>query len=1076
MTLGDAASKYVQSIAAAMAAGVAAEPEAQLTVPVHDLFVSVAQSQNMGSLELLREAQLSGVRPDFAALVNKSACGWIELKAPGHSLDGSQWRGRERTQWQRLSELDSLIVTNGEKAYLYQLGEIIDTADLPTEPTSEWDSQGLSDLLRKFVSMRPPVITKVAQLADRLAPLARMLRQRLSAGLAPGSANAAIMQAKKVWSAHVHENADDAQFASDLAQVVSYSLAIAALRGGADKNRDNRISLEEARDALKSSNAVLAASLGPVLEVKGLYAAVAAEIGAIERLVSVVDNRTIAKSKDSRGEPWLWFYEDFLAKYDPAARQQAGVYYTPTAVVRMQVDHVDYILRNVLKKRPGFADKNVVTLDPATGSGTYPLAVIDRAAEVALAERGPAGPRQASKHLVSNLLAFELLPGPYAVAHLRIGQRLAELSGAMLPEGNVRVYLTDTLDDPAGVPAPATLWGDMEVLAQERERARTVKSDQPVTVCLGNPPYFRGTAADGKWVVNPGKGRSLFLDVIEPAQRAGIIFSAQASLYNDYVYFWRWAIWKAFEQRPDEPAVVSFITASSWLNGPAFVGLRDLARKYADEMWIVDLGGEGRGANEDENVFAIQTPVAIVTLFRRGGTTATPAVVKYRKIAGTRAEKLTQVLSTKNPLEDPDGWSTHDDSQGSSLIPAFSGDAWLALPLMTDLFPWQQPGSKYGRTWPIAPEPELIEKRWALLLSKTDESERAAYFVTGTSGRNIHTKVAGYTKKLSELLPGSRPEPIARYGFRSFDRQWALEDRRLAKTDSPSLWRSRSDKQIFIASSFTTPLGDGPALTVTADVPDLHFFNGRGGKDIMPLYRDGSATMPNVTQGLLDVLGDKLGIPLEPEDLAAYSFALLAHAGYRKFFEEELVTAGARVPITADPALFGEVVQVGKKLLWLQTYAERFQDDSAARTSTLPAVPGLQWDCDIEDVPEDLSQVSYDKEAQTLTVGTGRLAGVAPEVWEFSVGRWQVLKKWLAFRTRKGSGLAATKPQPLDVVRPEAWNDDWNGELLDLVKVLTHTVRLASVQDQLLQRVVAGSLITADVLPVPQPSERAEPK
>ncbi|NKT36155.1 hypothetical protein GS810_25310, partial [Rhodococcus hoagii] len=86
--------------------------------------------------------------------------------------------------------------------------------------------------------------------------------------------------------------------------------------------------------------------------------------------------------------------------------------------------------------------------------------------------------------------------------------------------------------------------------------------------------------------------------MIKPAQDQGVIFSAQASLYNLYVYFWRWAIWKVFEQLEQERAIVSFITASSWLDGPAFVGLRQLAVDVASDIWILDLGGEGRGRGQ----------------------------------------------------------------------------------------------------------------------------------------------------------------------------------------------------------------------------------------------------------------------------------------------------------------------------------------------------------------------------------------------------------------------------------------------------------------------------------------------
>ena len=90
------------------------------------------------------------------------------------------------------------------------------------------------------------------------------------------------------------------------------------------------------------------------------------------------------------------------------------------------------------------------------------------------------------------------------------------------------------------------------------------------------------------------------------------------NLYNLYVYFWRWALWKVFENEAPRPGIISFITASSYLRGPGFAGMRKFMRETLDELWIIDLGGEGRGARKSENVFAIQTPVAIALAIRRG--------------------------------------------------------------------------------------------------------------------------------------------------------------------------------------------------------------------------------------------------------------------------------------------------------------------------------------------------------------------------------------------------------------------------------------------------------------------------
>ena len=277
-------------------------------------------------------------------------------------------------------------------------------------------------------------------------------------------------------------------------------MAIAALSGQADRNADGIVTLAEAKAALEVAHRnVLAASLGPIVGTPELMEYIAPEVGAISRLVSSIDVAAVERSTDSRGEPWLWFYEDFLQRYDPAARAQAGVYYTPISVVSCQVRIVDALLRERFGQNLGFGAPSVVTLDPATGSGTYPLAIIDQAEKVAELERGPAGVHQVAKNLTRNLLAFEILPGPYSVAHLRIGQRLAEAQGQVFQSEEIGVHLTDTLEDPGARQRPG-LFGDARVLADAAEAARRIKREQQITVAIGNPPYDRVTSGTGGWV------------------------------------------------------------------------------------------------------------------------------------------------------------------------------------------------------------------------------------------------------------------------------------------------------------------------------------------------------------------------------------------------------------------------------------------------------------------------------------------------------------------------------------------------------------------------------------------------
>lgn len=1075
-----AAATYSQKARVALDMQISAEPEAQLTVPVSNLFSAVAAEAGIGHLDLVREAQLSGVRPDFAAVINGSACGWVELKKPGHSLDGTKWTGREKDQWSLLAELDALIVTDGVRAVLYNGG--IPVTDepvlLPMHSPEIWDHEPLAALLRLFVVSRPATINRVSQLAQKLAPLARLLRIRLQEGV--DNSVTGFSSAVAAWDQAMQRKSTHESFATDVAQVLAYSMAIAALEGGADRDANGIISVLEAAEELhQGPHNVLAAALGPVLGIPALLTYVRAEIGGIERLVSSVDLTAIHRYKDPRGEPWLWFYEDFLAKYDPESRNKSGVYYTPTQVVQCQVRLVDSILRKRLDRSMGFAADSVTTLDPATGSGTYPLSIIDHAEKVMWDRRGPGGRVQAGHILKKNLIAFELLPGPYAVAQLRIGQRLSELIGQVPgvtdQTERLQVYLTDTLEDPSNERTQTGLFGDALVLSEQARQAREIKNGRQVTVVIGNPPYDRVTQESGGWITHPKSGPRLFDDVIKPAQEAGIIFSAQASLYDMYVYFWRWAFWKAFEEHPGEPAVVSFITPSNWLRGPAFVGLRELALSHGDEIWVVDLGGEGRGTRQEENVFDIQTPVAIVTVWRKRGGSANPAKVYYRKIDGSRSQKFTTLSTVTAPFEDKDQWQVIEPILGSPLAPTTVEGNWATYPALTDIFPWQGPGCKWNRMWTVAPSRDVLQRRWDALLEDDRSEVRSERFVTPTTGRNINTNVNGLPP-INSLLPGSPPRRIVRYAWRSFDRQWAFEDPRLAALERPSLWNSLSQQQLFLVSMNTSQLGEGPALTAATDVPDLHYFCNRGGKDVLPLYRDRGATAPNLPAGLQELLVSEFDHEVLPEDIAAYVFALLAHPGYTSLFSDELRVPGARVPFTKKPDLFARAVSIGEQLLWLQTYAERYISDGRPERE-VPHVQGLHWETAITTIPESPKSVSYDAVSHKLIIGDGVVTGVTPAMRAFSVSGMNVLDKWLGTRTATGIGRSAgARAKYLDSIRPKEWEDEWNDELLDLLRVLSQTLDLADEQNLILQTIIAEEMFTTHDFPTPSPSERTVPK
>jgi hypothetical protein len=1085
--------RYHQEVHAAAKASVSGEEEAQLTVPVSNLLSDLVSHHNLGELKLIRETRLEGSRPDFAAILTKTGKtvqkGYVELKSPSVSVDVTTWSGRNAKQWDKMkAEAEILMVCNGKLAQTYRDGAAAgDPAMLPYDDPENWSADGLVQLLSRFIELTPSPITSVTDLSKRLAIRTADLRDRLIWLLEQDdAAGDAAKGAYQSWKQHIDPHASSKNFADGIAQVIAYGMAMAMLSvEGADKDGDGHVSVAEARSAIRGFSPVLAAAFAPLIDKPILADAVQVELGALETLVSAINPKRVNQSADRRGDPWLYFYEDFLSVYDAEARRQAGVYYTPIDVVAAMTAITEHLLVNRFQKRLGFADANVVTLDPATGTGTFPLAVIDRGVDRAVKARGPAGKQQAAVSLSNNLFAFELLPGPYSVAHLRLSSRLRLLSDG---KANVaQVLLTDTLESPLDAADYQGYFGDAEILAAEHARAKRIKLDQRVTVVIGNPPYrrvardIRGRGTGG-WVLDglvPGRNseKSLFDDVLDVAREL-TIFSHHASLYNLYVYFWRWAIWKAFQAHGDGPGIVSFITGSSWLSGPGFVGLRQLVREVCDEVWVIDLGGDNHGANPEENIFAIESPVAVVILVRNGTTkTEQPAAIHYRRVSGGADEKLVAMRALaeeENPLggdwlDAPSGWT-------ESFVPE-SGDAsWTDMPLLTDLFPWQQPGCKFGRTWPIGTTKEILVRRWETFAS-AEAIEKPDLFFTASSGRTIQTKVDGHVL-LSETKKGDPSQPIVRYAFRSFDRQWTFNDPRMAKTESPSLWKGHSDRQLFLTSLLTAQISEGPAMTAAAYVPDLHHYRGSfGGKDIIPLWRDAAATQPNMTKGLGAVIGKSLGIVApDVEELAAYVYALLSASAYQRRFAVALQTPGLRVPITANSRLWNEAVAAGRELIWLHSYAERFGDEAAGRGSEVPLVDGVEWLESVTKLPENMADIKHDAETGYLTIGNGVVSGVRPEVWSYQVSGMVVMRKWLGYRTRRGTGKAASSSSDLDKIRPTAWADEWNDELLDLIRVLTITLDRQAVLEDLLDRICSEALLETALLPVPDKKERSVPK
>ncbi len=171
-------------------------------------------------------------------------------------------------------------------------------------------------------------------------------------------------------------------------------------------------------------------------------------------------------------------------------------------------------------------------------------------------------------------------------------------------------------------------------------------------------------------------------------------------------------------ERQAGPGIVGFITASSYLAGPGFAGMRQLMRRTFDELWIIDLEGDNLGARKTDNVFAIQTPVAIAIGVRYAEPQPDmPATVRYTRIEGSQTAKLERLSQVQRFADLP--WKSCPTDWTAPLLP-LTGSPYFDWPLVTDLFPWQENGVQFKRSWPIGETVEVLEQRWQALLTAKD--------------------------------------------------------------------------------------------------------------------------------------------------------------------------------------------------------------------------------------------------------------------------------------------------------------------------------------------------------------------
>ncbi|USA63071.1 N-6 DNA methylase (plasmid) [Qipengyuania citrea] len=1048
------------------------QPEDQLRGPLENLLhgLSEAAGNPHGALTLTGEKSLAELRtrPDYGVSLHNALIGFIEVKAPGKGADPRHFSDKhDREQWERLKSLPNLLYTDGNAFGLYRNGEregplVRLEGDVESAGAKLAAPSNLLPLITDFLSWEPIAPKTPGQLAETAARLCRFLRDEVLEQL--DQDNAALASLREDWRTLLFPDADDPTFADGYAQAVTFGLLMAR-----SKDIELTPDLDEAAKELSQSATLIGTALRLLTE------QTLRNSPALKTLARVLDAVSWAQVSKGDAEAWINFYENFLQVYDKALRRKTGSYYTPPEVVQAMVRLTDEALKAPGRYglARGMADPKVHIADPAVGSGTFPLAILRRIAETVEHFDTAGAVGGALTEAAKRLYGFELQFGPYAVAQLRL---LAEMQ-SLGATGTPQLFVTDTLADPFA--DKETGQGIYKEISKSRLAAAKVKREAPITVVIGNPPYKDKAKGKGAWIENGSANDAAKLDDWQPPADWGVGAHTK-HLRNLYVYFWRWAAWKVFEQGAggagETDGIVSYITVAGFLNGPGFQKMRADLRAKCDEIWVIDCSPEGLQPPVSTRIFqGVQQPVCIVIASRSPDTDeAVPALVRYRALSNSlrnvKFDELAEIsLDAAGWVECPTAWK-------DPFLPSYQG-VWGESAPIASLIGDYGPGVQPGRVWAIAPDTATLNQRWDKLLAEKEPAKKEALFHPQLRGG----EVAGrhIRKRVEQALPGSRPiqtsileetsklEPAVRYAFRSFDRQWLPRDIRLLNDPRPDLWPTLSGKQVFLTALSASSPRNGPAITLSAIIPDQDHYKGSGSGRVFPLYKDAAATEPNVSPDAVKALSTAYGAPVDPVDLFAYVAGVLAHPAFTATHRDDLVRPGLRVPLTADKALFDRAAKLGREVIWLHTFGERMNDGKPAgeprlprdRAPTIPAAHPIP--SDPENFPDTLE---YDPAAQTLKVGKGRIENVPLAVWEYEVSGKNVLRQWFSYRKKDRSRpLIGEKRPPSELmkIQPDHWLPEYTSELINVLNVLAMLVELEPDQAALLEEIEDGPLIDA---------------
>ncbi|EON1002515.1 type ISP restriction/modification enzyme [Campylobacter jejuni] len=872
-------------------------------------------------------------------------------------------------------------------------------------------TQELNELFSIFFSKIPNPINSALDFANHLSLRTRILKDELLSSIE----NEILLSLFNTFKETLYKELSYEEFCDSFAQTLTYSLFLAKLNNDTAKEIDLNNAkkfIPKSFPLIRSMSGFLDDSFENLENIKWL-------LEEIINIINHIDITSIIKELNKTGEkdlfnrptilsthkdPYLHFYETFLASYDPKLREVRGVYYTPAPVVIFIINAIDEILKQDFNHKKGLSealDKNITLLDFATGTGTFLLEAFRKALEPISKNSVNYNP----KALIDKFCGFEFLIAPYTIAHLKISQSFKEeFNSPLNDDESLKIALTNTLYSKSISKEQNdqnTLFTLID-LTREFKKAQKIKEEQ-ILIITGNPPYSGASSNKGLYEdeikisyglepskANLSKEQKKYINLYfqEKTKQNTSTFKAIYEkhkleneknpkwLLDDYVKFIRFAQSKIDSQ---ENGIFAFISNNSFLDNPTFRGMRYSLMQSFDKIYILNLHGDTRkkekapDGSKDDNVFDIMQGVSI-NIFIKQNSKAKNTNIYYHDLYGKRKDKYEFLYENDlNSIK----WTLVKNND----------PFYLFLPQNNDLLEEYNKGISVKDIFMLS-SVGIVSAKDSILISTNTEKLK----------QQIHDYYNEFDKK-----------NIKEIAYRPFDTQKIYYD--IKKVERPRIetmehFLENENIGLMIGRQFSAIGSDIFDIVFCTDkITDLNFYR-RGGEQIFPLYlypttrskkflkkenpnfneENFTSKIENFKESFRAFIDELYKEKFSPQNILGYIYAVLFHKIYREKYFDFLKIDFPKIPFTKDKNTFKNLSKLGLKLINLHLL----------KNDELDFNVGEALFKDIKNKNFKIQKIKYNKDTKELFINESLyFTKVSPEIYEFKIGGYAVLDKYL---------------------------------------------------------------------------------